>query len=95
VQYAARVQQWDDGELGGVDSSAERAPPRSSSKTIYYVLGKHNGPAGDNMPQGFDLTLRGIVVGEKRRVALPPSLAFGVKGIKKRGIPPTPRSCTT
>ena len=28
-----------------------------------------------------------MVEGEKRRVTLPPSLACGFKGIKKRGIP--------
>jgi len=88
IQYAARVMDRDGASLGGVvDSSAERSPPGSSGKTIYYVLGQQNGPAGDKMPQGFDVTLRGMVVGEKRRVRLPPSLAYGMKGIKKRGIP--------
>jgi hypothetical protein len=29
-----------------VDSSAERCPPGSSAKSIYYVLGQRNGPPG-------------------------------------------------
>ena len=59
----------------------------SSTKSIYYVLGQRNGPPG-SFPPGWDLTLRGMVVGEKRRITLPYTLAYERKGDKDRGIPP-------
>ena len=49
-----------------VDTSAQRSPPGTSAGSIYYVLGQRNGPPGQ-FPPGWDLTLRGMVVGEKRR----------------------------
>ena len=49
-----------------VDTSAQRAPPGTSAGSIYYILGQRNGPPGQ-FPPGWDLTLRGMVVGEKRR----------------------------
>ena len=39
-------------------------------------------------PPGWDLTLRGMVVGERRRITLPYTLAYERKGVKDRGIPP-------
>jgi len=71
-----------------VDSSAERAPPGTSAQSIYYVLGQQNGPPGFPPPPGWDLTLRGMVVGEKRRITLPYTLAYERKGDKNRKIPP-------
>jgi FKBP-type peptidyl-prolyl cis-trans isomerase len=70
-----------------VDSSAEKAPPGTSTQSIYYILGQRNGPPG-TFPPGWDYTLRGMVVGEKRRITLPYTLAFERKGVKDRGIPP-------
>ena len=79
----------DDGaKLKIVDSSAERAPPGTSAQSIYYVLGQQNGPPGFPPPPGWDLTLRGMVVGEKRRITLPYTLAYERKGDKNRKIPP-------
>ena len=49
-----------------MDTSAQRSPPGTSAGSIYYVLGQRNGPPGQ-FPPGWDLTLRGMVVGEKRR----------------------------
>jgi len=37
---------------------------------------------------GWDLTLMGMVVGEKRRITLPYTLAYDRKGDKEMGIPP-------
>jgi exonuclease III len=75
----------DDGaKLKIVDSSAERAPPGTSAQSIYYVLGQQNGPPGFPPPPGWDLTLRGMVVGEKRRITLPYTLAYERKGDKNR-----------
>ncbi|KAJ1399279.1 hypothetical protein B484DRAFT_249560 [Ochromonadaceae sp. CCMP2298] len=85
IQYAARLQSDASGRI--VDSSAERAPPGTSAKSIYYVLGQQNGPVG-KVPPGWDLTLIGMVPGEKRRITLPSTLAYDRKGDKEKGIPP-------
>lgn len=71
------------------DSSSKRCPPGSSSRSIYYVLGQRNGPPvgkGDvPFPPGWDLTLRGMVVGEQRKITLPTTLAFYTKPVP--GVP--------
>mmetsp|Transcript_20021 Transcript_20021/g.34052 ORF Transcript_20021/g.34052 Transcript_20021/m.34052 type:complete len:364 (+) Transcript_20021:1905-2996(+) len=85
IQYVAQVQSDSDGKI--VDSSAERSAPGTSAKSIYYVLGQQNGPPG-KLPPGWDLTLRGMVVGEKRRISLPYTLAYDRKGDKEHNIPP-------
>ena len=45
------------------------------------MLGQRNAAPGP-VPPGWDLTLSGMVVGERRRVILPPTLAFGGRGFK-------------
>eukprot|EP01041_Mallomonas_annulata_P000496 gene496-934_t len=87
IRYVARVVQV--GDRGGVksrgslvvDNSANRAPPGSSSGSIYLVLGQRNGAPGP-VPPGWDLTLRGMVVGERRRIVLPPAVAFDLRGLR-------------
>ena len=59
----------------------------SSSGSIYYILGQQNGPPG-KLPPGWDLSLRGMVVGEKRRITLPYTLAYDRAGSKDKKIPP-------
>mmetsp|Transcript_7755 Transcript_7755/g.7944 ORF Transcript_7755/g.7944 Transcript_7755/m.7944 type:complete len:114 (+) Transcript_7755:65-406(+) len=87
LKYVARAVQVDEcGRLRErekeiVDSSAQHAPPGSSSETLYYVLGQRNGSPGP-VPPGWDYTLRGMVVGERRRVMLPPALAFDMRGMR-------------
>jgi len=89
IQYVTQLASAiDSDELKIVDSSAERAPPGTSAQSIYYVLGQQNGPPGFPPPPGWDLTLRGMVVGEKRRITLPYTLAYDRKGDKRRKIPP-------
>ena len=83
IQYVAQLLDGD----AIVDSSAVRAPPGTSAGSIYYVLGQRNGPPG-KFPPGWDLTLRGMVVGEKRRVTLPSTLAYDRAGSKDGKIPP-------
>eukprot|EP01031_Cornospumella_fuschlensis_P029939 gene29939-36157_t len=83
IQYTAQIQ----GSEIVVDSSALKSSPGSSFKSIYYVLGQRNGPPG-KVPPGWDLTLRGMVVGEVRQITLPYSLAFDRRGDKANGIPP-------
>lgn len=51
------------------------------------MLGQQNGPPG-RFPPGWDLTLRGMVAGEKRRITLPSTLAYDRRGEKYLGIPP-------
>lgn len=84
VQYAAQI--LDRGEVLEpiVDSSARG----TSAKSIYYVLGQQNGPPGTKLPPGWDLTLQGMVVGEKRRITLPYTLGYDRKGDSKLNIPP-------
>jgi len=89
IQYVAQLAATVGGEkLAIVDSSAERAPPGTSAQSVYYVLGQRNGPPGFPPPPGWDLTIRGMVVGEKRRITLPYTLAYERKGDKNRKIPP-------
>lgn len=86
IRYAARVVKVNEHgavqERGPiVDTSEAHAPPGYSIGSIFYVLGQGNGSTGP-VPPGWDYTLRGMVVGEKRRVVLPPALAFDLKGLK-------------
>lgn len=39
---------------------------------------------GSALPVGWDASLRGMCVGERRLISLPPSLAFGKQGLAKR-----------
>jgi FKBP-type peptidyl-prolyl cis-trans isomerase len=52
---------------------------------LYFVLGKQ--PFGQ-FPPGWDVGLYGICVGERRRLRIPPVLAYGNTGVPRRGIPP-------
>jgi FK506-binding protein 2 len=60
-------------------------PGRGNDVSIYFVLGKQ--PFGQ-FPPGWDVGLQGICVGERRRLIIPPVLAYGREGIPRRGIPP-------
>jgi hypothetical protein len=59
----------------------------SSIKSIYYVLGQRNGPPG-SFPPGWDIALRGMVVGETRKIDLPYRLAYDRIGRPSLQIPP-------
>lgn len=87
IQYVAQILRGEDllGKI--VDSSATRSAPGTSAKSIYYVLGQQNGPPGTKLPPGWDLTMNGMVVGEKRRITLPYTLAYDRAGSKELGIP--------
>lgn len=82
IQYAAQVLKGGGGigdDSPVVDSSATRSAPGTSAKSIYYILGQQNGPPGTKLPPGWDLTLTGMVVGEKRRITLPYTLGYDRK----------------
>lgn len=86
IQYDAEIED-STGKRLFVDGSSLRTAPGSSQKTIYYVLGEQNGPPG-KFPKGWDIALKGMVIGEVRRITLPYSLAYGLKGNKELNIPP-------
>jgi len=86
ISYIGRVL-----ETGAIfDGSAikingEGIAGRGNDVSIFFVLGKQ--PFGQ-FPPGWDVGLSGICVGERRRLLVPPVLAYGSKGLPRRGIPP-------
>ena len=72
-----------DGSAIKVDGKA--IPGRGNDVSLFFVLGKQ--PFGQ-FPQGFDAGLQGMCVGERRRLIVPPVLAYGSVGVPRRGIPP-------
>jgi FK506-binding protein 2 len=78
-------------ETGAVfDGSAiringEAIPGRGNDVSLFFVLGKQ--PFGQ-FPPGWDVGLDGICIGERRRLIVPPVLAYGSTGLPRRGIPP-------
>ncbi|CAJ1940236.1 unnamed protein product [Cylindrotheca closterium] len=60
-------------------------PGRADDVSIFFVLGKQ--PFGQ-FPSGWDVGLEGMCVGERRRLIVPPVLAYGEAGLPRRGIPP-------
>jgi FK506-binding protein 2 len=68
-----------------VKINGKAIPGRGDDVTLYFVLGKQ--PFGQ-FPPGFDVGLVGMCVGERRRVIIPPVLAYGSQGLPRRGIPP-------
>ncbi|KAI2512696.1 FKBP-type peptidyl-prolyl cis-trans isomerase [Fragilaria crotonensis] len=65
--------------------NGEAVPGRGNDVTLYFVLGKQ--PFGQ-FPPGWDVGLEGMCVGERRRLIIPPVLAYGSTGVPRRGIPP-------
>lgn len=72
-----------DGSAIKVDGKA--IPGRGNDVSLFFVLGKQ--PFGQ-FPPGFDAGLQGMCVGERRRLIVPPVLAYGSVGVPRRGIPP-------
>ena len=68
-----------------VKINGDGIPGRGNDVTLYFVLGKQ--PMGQ-FPPGWDTGLYGMCVGERRRLLIPPVLAYGSKGLPRRGIPP-------
>jgi len=72
-----------DGSELKIDGKA--VPGRGGDVSLYFVLGKQ--PFGQ-FPPGWDLGLEGMCVGERRRLIIPPVLAYGSVGLPRRNIPP-------
>jgi FK506-binding protein 2 len=68
-----------------VKINGKAIPGRADDVSLYFVLGKQ--PFGQ-FPPGWDVGLVGMCVGERRRVIIPPVLAYGSVGLPRRGIPP-------
>lgn len=68
-----------------VKINGQAIPGRGDDVTMFFVLGKQ--PFGQ-FPPGWDVGLIGFCVGERRRLIIPPALAYGSKGLPRRGIPP-------
>jgi FK506-binding protein 2 len=60
-------------------------PGRGNDVSLFFVLGKQ--PFGQ-FPPGWDVGLDGMCVGERRRLIIPPVLAYGATGVPRRRIPP-------
>ena len=68
-----------------VKINGQGIPGRGDDVSLFFVLGKQ--PFGQ-FPPGWDVGLVGFCVGERRRLIIPPALAYGSKGFPRRGIPP-------
>jgi FK506-binding protein 2 len=86
ISYIGRVK-----ETGAIFDGAavmingKGIPGRGDDVSLFFVLGKQ--PFGQ-FPPSWDVGLAGMCVGERRRLEVPPVLAYGSKGLPRRGIPP-------
>lgn len=87
ISYIGRVLETGDlfdGSTININGNGS-VPGRAGDISLFFVLGKQ--PFGQ-FPPGWDVGLVGMCVGERRRVTVPPVLAYGSKGIPRRKIPP-------
>lgn len=89
ISYTGSVLE-DVGNLRLFDGSAikingQGVPGRGNDVSLFFVLGKQ--PFGQ-FPPGWDVGLYGMCVSERRRLVIPPVLAYGSQGLPRRGIPP-------
>lgn len=86
ISYIGKVVETGDVFDGSaVKINGKAIPGRGDDVSLFLVLGKQ--PFGQ-FPPGWDVALQGMCVGERRRVIIPPILAYGSQGLPRRGIPP-------
>lgn len=86
ISYVGRV--LETGQMfdgSAITLNGDGIPGRGNDVTLYFVLGKQ--PFGQ-FPPGWDTGLYGMCIGERRRLIIPPVLAYGAVGVSRRGIPP-------
>mmetsp|Transcript_2468 Transcript_2468/g.2639 ORF Transcript_2468/g.2639 Transcript_2468/m.2639 type:complete len:414 (+) Transcript_2468:37-1278(+) len=65
--------------------NGEAVPGRGGDITIFFVLNKQ---PFNQFPPGWNVGMESMCIGERRRILVPPVLAYGSKGVPRRGIPP-------
>lgn len=86
ISYVGRI--YETGEIfdgSAVKINGDGIPGRGNDVSLFFVLGKQ--PFGQ-FPPSWDVGLVGMCVGERRRLIIPPVLAYGSGGLPRRGIPP-------
>ena len=84
IKYTLRLLEGRLVDGSAVTVDGRGIPGRGGDSTVYFVLGQQ----GQSGIAAWDAGLRGACVGERRKLTVPSSMAYGPAGLKKRGIEP-------